>query len=97
MYAMLEQVIQLSAKNWDYSSELQEVIDFYGDDFNKSELATQLEVFSQMEAAHSRDSFTLRDVHKHLKFLPASQLACLSQVVCLVKLVLFMPANQRSL
>ena len=43
MYAKLEQVILLAVKNRNYSSELEEVIDFYGDDFNKSELETQLE------------------------------------------------------
>ena len=93
MYAKLEQVILLAAKKGSYSSEFQEVIDFYGDDFNKSEFETQLEMFSQMEAAHSRDLVTLRDVHKHLKSLPAPQPALISQVVRLVKLVLLMPAT----
>ena len=83
MYAKLEQVIPLAAKNGNYSSELQEVIDLYRDDFNKSVFETQLEVFSQMEAAHSSDSVTCKDVHKHLKSLPSSQLALVVKV-CLI-------------
>ena len=93
MYAKLEQVVLLAAKNGNYSSELQEVVDFYGDDFNKSELETQLEVFSQMEAAHCTNPVNFKDVHKHLQSLPASQMDLISQVVHLVKLVLLMPAT----
>ena len=46
-----------------------------------------------MEAEHSRDSVTFRDVYKHLKSITASQLALISKVVHLVKLVLLMPAT----
>ena len=50
------QILLLAATNGCYTSEVQCVVDFYGDDFNKSELETQLEVFSQMEIDLSRCS-----------------------------------------
>ena len=75
MYAKLEQVVLLAAKNGNYSSELQEVVELYGDEFNKSELETQFEGFSQMEAAHCMNAITFKDVHKHLQSLPASLIA----------------------
>ena len=42
IYANLEQVILLAAKNENYSNEHEDVVDLYGDDFNKLELETQL-------------------------------------------------------
>lgn len=91
MYAKLEQVLLLAATKEDYSSELQEVVGFYRDDFDRSDLETQLEIFSQMEIEPAGDSLQFRDVHKHLK---SSQLSLiLSQVAKLVKLVLLMPAT----
>jgi hypothetical protein len=59
MYAKLEQVLRLAAKNISYSAELQEVVDFCRDDFNKSELETE----------RAGDSLSFRDIHKHLKCL----------------------------
>ena len=93
MHAKLEQVVLLAAKTGNYSSEFQEVVDFYLNDFNRSELETQLEVFSQMEAPDCTNPITFKDVHKPLQSLPASQMALIFQVVHLVKLVLLMPAT----
>ena len=40
MYAKLEQILLLAATNNNYSAELKEVVEFFKDDFNSSELET---------------------------------------------------------
>ena len=42
MYAKLEQILLLAATIINYSAQLKEVVEFYKDDFNSSELKTQL-------------------------------------------------------
>ena len=46
LYQNLEELLTKLANKEDYTTELQEVLAFYGDDFDASELSTQLEVFS---------------------------------------------------
>ena len=58
MYSTVEQVILLAAKKDDYSSELQSVLEFYGEDFNRHELETQLQIFKEMEIAGAGHTFT---------------------------------------
>ena len=58
IYAKLEQVLLLAATNGNYSRELTEVTEFYKDDFNKSDLETQLEILSQMKIDCAGDSIT---------------------------------------
>ena len=77
MHAMLEQVILLAAKKDDYSSELQSVLEFYGEDFNRHELETQLQIFKEMEIACAGYSFTIRAI----KSLSSPQQALISQLV----------------
>ena len=93
MYAKLEQILLLAATNSNYSAELKEVVEFYKDDFNSSELETQLEIFSQMNINGAGDSITFQDICKHIKTLPTSHHVLISQVVHLVKLILLMPAT----
>jgi len=76
VYAKLEQVLLLAAKIGDYSSELKEVTEFYKDDFNNSELETQLEIFSQMKFDCAGDNITFQDICKHKIF--ASFPSCLN-------------------
>ena len=46
MYQNLEELLLKAVSGKDYSSHLQTVIEFYGDDFSESELSTQLQIFS---------------------------------------------------
>ena len=45
MYKHLESLLLKAAKQEDYSTEIQEVLSFYGDDFQETDLNTQLEIF----------------------------------------------------
>ena len=93
MYAKLEQLLLLAATQKDYSQILREVVNFYGSDFNASELQTHLELLSHMDIECARHELTFRDVHAHFTSLSSAQLSLMSQVVLLVKLVLLMPAT----
>ena len=83
---------------YDYSlysmtEQLKEVTDFYQADFNKSELATQLQLLSCIDINCSKQSITFKDIHKHFQSLPASQLSFMSQVTRLIKFILLMAAT----
>ena len=92
MYAKLEQTLLLAATTNNYSGELKEVAEFHKDDFNSSELETELN-FSQMNFDGAGNSITFQDICKHMKSLPTSHHVLISQVVCLLKLILLMPTT----
>lgn len=85
-----------------FTSELNTVCDFYGDDFDHDVLCTQLQTLGvhyhqirQTEAGLAAN-LTIFDVKDHLLSLSSGQLALLSQVKCLVQLILVMPATNAS-
>ena len=92
-YSTLEQLIIKVAAKKDYLQELNEVVSFYGSDFSKSELQTQLELLEQMEIPVSGLTLQFCDIHKFFQSLPPAQLSLLSQVYLLVKLITLMPAT----
>lgn len=50
MYSNLETLLLKTANQEDYSTELEKVLSFYGDDFNKSLLETQLHILGSKYA-----------------------------------------------
>ena len=76
VYEKLEQTLLLAATNNNYSSELKEVAEFHKDDFNSSELETQLEIFSQINFDSAGDSITFQDICKHTYKVFAYILSC---------------------
>ena len=64
IYQNLEELLLKAASVRHYSSELQYVIGFYGNDFNESELCTQLQILtsSVMRENQPSKSVTLREV-----------------------------------
>ena len=66
---------------------------FYGSDFTRSELQTQLELLGQMKIAVSDHHLQFCDIHKCFQSLLPTHLSLLSQVSLLVKLIALMPAT----
>ena len=93
IYGKLEQLLLQATKKEDYTDTLKDVTDFYRGDFNRYELATQLEAFSAMNIEKNGNSITFHDIHKHFKILDHNQHLLMPQVVKVVKLVLLMPAT----
>ncbi len=60
IYVMYKNLELLFVK-CDYSVEFQEVITMYGDDFNESELSTQLQIFGSSFSSISNQSITLKE------------------------------------
>ena len=67
MYSYLEQVLIKACTKKAYSREPIEITDLFQDDFNKSELDTQLQLFSVMNIKIAGKSLTFQDIHKHIQ------------------------------
>jgi len=93
MYSTLEQVPIKACTDEDYSAELQQVTELYDADFNKSELAIQLQLLSCMDIKIDKESIMFRDIHIHFQSLVDSQVLLLAQVARVVKFALLMPAT----
>ena len=88
MYCRLEQLL---VKDWQPQEEIDEVLKFYGSDFNKETFMTQLSLF------HANYPTTVRtyihDIISLVRGMSVGERALMSQVVKLVCLLLVMPAT----
>ena len=76
-----------------YSNELMMITELYSSDLNKSDLETQLKIFSSIDIQPNGRFLNNDDIHQHFKSLPDSQIRYLNQVVLVVKFILLMPRN----
>ncbi len=94
MYQNLEELLIKAANSKDYSSEMEKVVSFYGDDFeSKEQLSTQLEIFSSSFNKDSSNHVTLREAIKCVQDFSPGQRAYYSQICKVVQLILVMPAT----
>ena len=93
VYSCLEQLLLKSVKKQDYTEELKTVIDVYQDDFQESNLRTQLETLSHDLPGNITDFFGIKE---HLQQLSPAHKCLLSEVILLTKLILVMPATNAS-
>lgn len=92
MYATCEQLLVKSANKQDYVAELETVINFYKDDFDRCALDVQLKTLPH--TLPSNEVFeTFHDILKEVKKLSKGQKGLISEVVKLLKLVIVMPAT----
>ena len=85
-------MILKAAKQQDYQTELDFIINYYGDDFDAALLKTHLETFSTNMQSESRDA-TLSDVIEFFTAKNTIQQDFISQVCKLLRLLLVMPAT----
>ena len=71
---------------------MQEVLAFYGDDFDASELSTQLEVFSSGFTSEN-ERVTIKQIIFFLRSLSVGQRAFYKQVCRIAHIILIMPAT----
>ena len=99
VYQNLEELLTKAANKEDYTIELQEVLPFYGDDFDTTELSTQLEVFSSGFTSQSK-RVTIREIILFLQTFSVGQRAFYKQVCRIAHINLIMPvtnaASERS-
>ena len=95
IYVNLEQLLLKASSNEDYSDELGAVCEFFGCDFNRSQLETQLQVLGCMEinSSTSTPRALFSDIHRRFKELSSSEIMLVSEVAKTVKFVLLMPAT----
>ncbi len=77
-----------TVKKMDYSSNMNAVVKFYGDDFDENELSTQLEIFSSNYPRDGQEIVSVKDILKYLQGLSTGQRVLLKQVCWLARLIL---------
>ena len=92
IYNKVQDLILKAAKQQGYQTELDFIIDYYGDDFDAALLKTHLEVFSANMQSEGWDA-TLSDVIEYFKAKNTIQQDIISQVCKLLRLRLVMPAT----
>ena len=92
-YKHLEQLVLLAAEGKDFEEELNFVTEFYGSDFNKHSLETQLITFKTTFPRGNNDKVNFKDVVNFMKGLSEAQKEFFSEVSTLVKLILVLPAT----
>ena len=102
VYKNLEGLLLHAINRDPYDELFKNVISFYKDDFRPSYLSAQLQnlqtVFckkaeaNQQNAPHRR-RFSLKEALEYLRELPEMQRSFFSEVICLARLILVMPAT----
>lgn len=94
----LEELLLKAANGKDYSSELDYVTEFYGSDFDKSELSTQLQILTLniREEVPSCETINLPEILTFVRKLSKGQRAFFKQVCWIVRLILVMPSTNAS-
>ena len=87
-YKHIESLLLKAANGKSFDDDFDEVISFYGDDFNSSTLRVQLETLSS-QGEHS----TIKDIVMYIRGFSSSERQIFSEVVTLVNLVLVNPAT----
>ena len=87
-YKHIENLLLKAANRKSFDDDFDEVISFYGDDFNSSTLRVQLETLSS-QGEHS----TIKDIVMYIRGFSSSERQIFSEVVTLVNLVLVNPAT----
>ena len=87
-YKHIENLLLKAANGKSFDDDFDEVISFYGDDFNSSTLRVQLETLSS-QGEHS----TIKDIVMYIRGFSSSERQIFSEVVTLVNLVLVNPAT----
>jgi hypothetical protein len=91
VYSNLETLLMKAAKCEEYDEAFEFIIEFYKDDFDRDQLALQLEIFSTNIPIESAEN--LNSVISYLQQLSAAQKSLLSEVCKLAHLILIMPAT----
>uniref|UniRef100_A0A1X7V731 HAT C-terminal dimerisation domain-containing protein n=1 Tax=Amphimedon queenslandica TaxID=400682 RepID=A0A1X7V731_AMPQE len=95
-YRHLETLLLKAFKQEDYEDELLLVSEFYKDDFNLSNLRTQLQIFGVhvvQQASGLSANPRIFDIKSYFLSLSPGQMSLLSEVKRLLQLILVMPAT----
>jgi len=94
LYQTLEELLVKAANKEDYSEQLHKVVAFYGSDFDKSELHTQLQIFgSCFSTSSGTEKITLKEALRFLQSLSDAQRSFYKQVCWVARLIIVLPAT----
>jgi len=80
VYKHLENLIVLATEGGEFHKELDYVTEFYGNDFDKHLLETQLLSFKSLFSDVNKENIGLKEIVNVIKSLPAARRAFLSQI-----------------
>lgn len=90
-YSNLQDLLMLAAGGKDYDEKLQQVLDFYKEDFNEQNLRIQLQTFKSM--FDLKENLVFGDIIDYFTNLEPQVQILLSEVCKVVELVLVLPAS----
>ena len=90
IYKHLDSLLLKAAKQEDYSTEIEEVVSFYGDDFQETDFTTQLQIFGTKFIG---ESCSLKDIIVFLHGLSDGQRTFFQKVCQVAQLIIVMPAT----
>lgn len=89
-YCCMEALLVNAVQKKDYSEELENVLDIYSSDLNKSNLEVQLNILS---CTVPKEVSNISDIKEYLQQLSPSERDLLNEVIILMKLIQVMPAT----
>jgi len=94
MYKNLQEVLLKASHCEEYSSKLQTVMGFYGNDFEPTQFSAQLQLLSaHFRSLGKQEKVSFKDIAEHLQSLSPAAQKLYSQVIVAVSLVVVMPAT----
>ena len=90
-YANLQDLLMLAAENLDYDEKLEQVLEFYKDDFDGDNLRAQLQTFKSI--FRKKDNLVFGDIIEFFKRCAPQVLSLLSEICKIIELILVLPAS----
>ena len=95
MYENLQELLLLAAQGKCYDEVLNEVLDFYGEDFDEDNLRAQMKIYKNMFQGEKSKSYG--DIIPFFKKLKPQMRNLLSEVCKVLELILVLPASNAAL
>ena len=95
MYENLQELLLLAAQGKCYDEVLNEVLDFYGEDFDEDKLRAQMKIYKNM--FQNEKSKRYGDIIPFFKKLKPQMRNLLSEVCKVLELILVLPASNAAL
>ena len=95
MYENLQNLLVLAANKEDYNEVLDEILEFYGDDFDEENLRAQMKIFKTMFS--EKTNVTYADIMAYFRQLGPYVQVLIGEVCKVVELMLVLPASNATI
>ena len=95
MYENLQNLLVLAANKEDYNEVLDEILEFYGDDFDEENFRAQMKIFKTMFS--EKKDVTYADIMAYIKQLGPYVLVLIGEFCKVADLILVLPASNATI